>query len=162
MKTTGVLGGLGPQATMDFEMRLHQVAQRLLPQQANSGYPPMVVYYYRHPPVLLDETGHPLTPFQPDPRLLEAARALGRLADFLVITSNGVHMLYDELVQAAGRPILSLIDVTLAEVERRAWRKVGVLAFMSPQVYAQPLEQRQIDFDQSGSTSCRSHRPVRN
>lgn len=37
--------------------------------------------------------------------------------------------------------------MTLAEVERRGWRKVGVLAFMSPQVYAQPLEQRQIDWE---------------
>lgn len=102
MKRIGVLGGLGPQATIDFEMRVHQAAQRLLPQQANTGYPPMVVYYYRHPPILLDDAGHPLTPFQPDPRLLEAARTLGRLADFLVITSNGVHMLSDEVAQAAG------------------------------------------------------------
>ena len=30
MKTIGVLGGLGPQATMDFEARVHRVAQRLI------------------------------------------------------------------------------------------------------------------------------------
>src|SRR5262245_37131924 len=28
MKTIGVLGGLGPQATMDFEARIHRMAQR--------------------------------------------------------------------------------------------------------------------------------------
>ena len=49
MKTIGVLGGLGPQATMDFEERIHTVSQQLIPQHGNSGYPPMVVYYYRHP-----------------------------------------------------------------------------------------------------------------
>ncbi len=59
MKTIGVLGGLGPQATMDFEQRVHHVAQGLVPPQGNSGYPPMVVYYCRHPPVLVDATGHP-------------------------------------------------------------------------------------------------------
>jgi len=30
MKTIGVLGGLGPQATMDFEARLHAVSQQLI------------------------------------------------------------------------------------------------------------------------------------
>ena len=29
MKTIGVLGGLGPQATMDFEARAHRAARRL-------------------------------------------------------------------------------------------------------------------------------------
>jgi aspartate/glutamate racemase len=28
MKTVGVLGGLGPQATMEFESRVHRVAQQ--------------------------------------------------------------------------------------------------------------------------------------
>ena len=45
MQTIGVLGGLGPQATMDFERRVHAVAQRLIAPHLNSGYPPMVVYY---------------------------------------------------------------------------------------------------------------------
>src|SRR5262245_30993925 len=40
MKTIGVLGGLGPQATMDFEARVHRVAQRLIPPDKNCGYPP--------------------------------------------------------------------------------------------------------------------------
>lgn len=46
MKTIGVLGGLGPQATMEFEVRVHRAAQRLIPQDGNQGYPPMVVYYF--------------------------------------------------------------------------------------------------------------------
>ena len=50
MKTIGVLGGLGPQATMDFEARVHRVAQRLSRRSYNGGYPPMVVYYFRQPP----------------------------------------------------------------------------------------------------------------
>ncbi len=37
MKTIGVLGGIGPQATMDFEARVHRVAQRLIPQRLNGG-----------------------------------------------------------------------------------------------------------------------------
>src|SRR3954468_23949818 len=87
MKTIGVLGGLGPQATMDFEARLHRAAQRVIPPHLNSGYPPMVVWYCRHPPVVGAEDGRPELPLRADPRLLDAARRLGQMADFLVIPS---------------------------------------------------------------------------
>ena len=50
MKRMGVLGGISPQATMDFEARVHRVSQRLVPQMWNSGYPPMVVWYHRRLP----------------------------------------------------------------------------------------------------------------
>lgn len=152
MKTIGVLGGLGPQATMDFELRVHQVAQRLLPPRGNSGFPPMVVYYCRHPPVLVDDAGRTRLPIQPDPRLLAAARKLGQLADFLVITSNGVHALQPALERASGRPILSMIEATLAEVARRGWRRVGVLAFQTSLVYAQALEQRGLQCERIDAT----------
>jgi aspartate racemase len=142
MKTIGVLGGFGPQATMDFERRVHQVAQQLIPPHGNSGYPPMAVYYCRHPPVLLDANGRTQRPIQPDPRLLAAARTLGQLADFLVITSNGVHAMQPAIEEAARRPVLSMIEATMAEVARRGWRRVGVLAFQTSLVYAQALEQR--------------------
>ena len=144
MKTIGVLGGLGPQATMDFEVRLHRAAQRLIPPFQNRGYPPMIVYYCRHAPILLNEDSSPRLPIQPDPRLLEAARVLGGLADFLVIPSNTPHLLQSQIEQASGLEVLSMIQITLEEVERRHWRKVGVLGFGDPIVYKQALGPRKI------------------
>jgi aspartate racemase len=141
MQTIGILGGLGPQATMDFENRVHHIAQRLIPQQGNSGYPPMLVYYYRHQPVVVGEGGRPVVPFQTDPRLLEAARRLGAWADFLVVTSNGVHLFQEQIEHAAGRKVLSMIDATLAEVTRRGLRRVGALGLFQPRVYQVPLAQ---------------------
>ena len=37
MKSIGVLGGLGPQATMDFEERIHRAAQDLIPQKVTAA-----------------------------------------------------------------------------------------------------------------------------
>ena len=130
MKTIGVLGGLGPQATMDFEARVHRVAQRLIPPSYNRGYPPMVVYYFRHAPGLLTDEDKPVIPHRPDPRLLEAAKWLGGLADFLVITANSAHLFRAEIEQAAGCKVLSMIDTTLDEVRRRKWKRVGVLGLV--------------------------------
>jgi aspartate racemase len=144
MKTIGVLGGLGPQATMDFEARAHRAAQRLIPPERNEGYPPMVVYYYRHSPALLTPEGRPVIPHRPDPRLLEAARRLGGLADFLVIASNGVHRIHAEIERAAGREVLNMIEGTMAEVRRRGWRRVGVLTLSRPVVYTEPLARDRI------------------
>ncbi|MEO8286663.1 MAG: aspartate/glutamate racemase family protein [Chloroflexota bacterium] len=141
MKTIGVLGGLGPQATMDFEARVHAVSQRLIPQLANSGYPPMVVYYHRHPPFLVDETLHPIFPLTPDPHLAAALGKLGKMVDFLVCSSNAPHMIRDAIEQMAGCPMLSIIDQTLEEIRKRGWQHVGVLGLGEPKVYKVPLEQ---------------------
>jgi aspartate racemase len=143
-KTIGVLGGIGPQATMEFEARVHEAAQRLIPPQQNAGYPPMVVYYHRHPPVIVDEKFLAKLPVQPDPRFLEAAQKVGAVSDFMVITSNGAHMLQPEIERVANRKVLSMIDVTLEEIRRRGWKKVGVLGLGEPQVYTKPLGEMKI------------------
>ena len=147
MKTIGILGGLGPQATIDLEMRIHQAAQQLIPPMQNSGYPPMLVQYYRHPPILLTENHIPVTPWQPDPRLLDAARNLGAMVDFLLIPSNGVHLFQKEIEQAAGCSVVSIINSTLDEVKKRKWKKIGVLGFMTPRVYTSRLQEEGITFE---------------
>jgi len=147
VKTVGVLGGLGPQATIDFEVRLHRVAQQVIPQHGNSGYPPLVVYYYRHAHVRVREDGTPQFPIQPDPRLFEAARRLGSLVDFLVITANAPHLFQEQIEQAAGCSVLNMIEVTLADVHRRRWDRVGVLGFGDPLVYTKPLSQLGIAYE---------------
>ena len=142
MKIIGVLGGIGPQATMDFEARAHAVAQRLISPQANSGYPPMIVYYHRRAPVLVGPDGHsPVFPIQPDPVFLDALQRLGAWADFLVVTANGPHMFQAEIERVAGVPLLSMIELTLANVRERGWRRVGALGLGDPRVYLEPLAQ---------------------
>jgi aspartate racemase len=149
MKTIGILGGLGPQATMDFEVRLHAVAQQLIPQRGGSGHPPLIVYYHRGSPFVMQDERMPAFPLQPDPDLLQAAQWLGTRADFLVITANGPHIIQVQIEQASGRKVLSMIEATLAEVQRQGWRKIGVLGFGDPSVpvYTQPLSRLSMPFE---------------
>jgi aspartate racemase len=147
LKTIGVVGGIGPQATMEFERQLHLAAQRRLPQAANAGYPPMVVVFHRRPPILLDAGGAPVRPVRLDPVLAEALPKLGSMVDFLVITSNGAHMVQKQMEEASGRPVLSMIDVTLDEVRSRGWKKVGVIGMGDPFVYTDRLEAMGIAFE---------------
>jgi aspartate racemase len=134
---------------MDFEARLHQAAQRIIPPHANSGYPPLLVYYHRRAPLVVNADNLPVFPLQADPDLLEAARWLGARADFLLIAANGPHLIQDQIEQAAGRRVLSMVELALQEVQNRGWKKVGVLGFGDPQVivYTQPLGRLGLAFE---------------
>lgn len=150
MQTIGVLGGIGPQATMQFEARLHREAQALIPGRANESYPPLVSWYHRGPPMLADDQGEPIEPIAPAPSLLEGARWLGQVADFLVITSNGAHVLAPWVAEAAGRPVLSMVELVADEAVRRGWQRVGVLALFAPHVYEAAFGPRDITVETVG------------
>ena len=139
MRTIGILGGIGPQATIDFEARLHTAAQAILPQHVNEGYPPMVTVYLRHAPVLVNERGMPSAPLTLDPRVLDAAERLGQWADLLICPSNTPHFFVDEIEAASGCEMLSIVDVAVAELRRRAVQRVGLTGLGVPKVYSQRL-----------------------
>jgi len=143
MKRIGVLGGVSAQATMDFEARVHRIAQRVIPQDWNRGYPPMVVWYHRRLPVRVGPDERPIVPMEVDPQLVEAAAWLGQMVDVIVITCNSAHLGVRAVSAAAGCPVLSMIDLTVDEIGRRGWRRPGVIGFNGPpRVYLDPLEQR--------------------
>lgn len=147
MKTIGVLGGLGPQATMDFETRIHRVSQQIIPQRWGGGYPPMVVYYHRYPPTAVNDNGSLQLPLRAHPLLQDAAARLGQWVDFLVITSNTPHLVQDQIEQAAGCQVVSMIEATLAEVQRQGWQKIGIVGLGEPTVYLNALNSRQITYE---------------
>jgi aspartate racemase len=153
MKRIGVLGGMSAQATMDFEARVHRVSQQIVKQDWNRGYPPLVVWYHRRPPVRFGEDGRPIVPREIDPELVEAAAWLGKSVDFLVIPCNAAHVGLAAIESAAGCPVLSMIEVTVDEVARRSWRRVGVLGFAgAPQPYLDALRRRGIGWAELDGT----------
>jgi aspartate racemase len=132
---------------MDFEARVHAASQRLIPPRANSGYPPMIVYYHRTAPIVVDENNQPILPMEMHPALRDKLEAFGKLADFLVITANSPHVLKDLFEQVSGLKVLSMTDVTLEEVRNRGWRKLGLLGLGEPRVYMAPLDQLGVPYE---------------
>src|ERR687886_749068 len=113
VKTIGVIGGIGPQATMDFEQRVHRACQALVPQSVNSGYPPMVVYYCRFEP-WAGRNGDERD--RPNPRLVEAARDVVSMIDAVLahvrereyarlgLLGFGEPLIYMEQLDRVGTP----------------------------------------------------------
>jgi aspartate racemase len=58
-----------------------------------------------------------------------------------------VHALQEEIEQAAGRKVLSMIDATMEEVKKRKWAKVGVIGYKNAIIYTPRLEEMGIEFE---------------
>jgi aspartate racemase len=69
------------------------------------------------------------------------------MVDFLVITSNAPHAFQELIEETSGRKVISMISVTLDEVRKRGWRRVGVVGFGEPAVYIAPLVEMGIACD---------------
>lgn len=120
-RIVGVLGGMGPEATVDFMSRVI----RLTPADRDQDHLRMLVDSNPHVPNRQDallRDGE-----DPGPALAAMARGLETAgADFLVMPCNTAHAFSDAIEAAVSIPLVSIIDVTVEACGRAA--KVGVLA----------------------------------
>lgn len=124
-KVVGVLGGMGPAATLDFFARV----LALTPAKTDQDHIRLIIDSNAQVPnrnAAIAGTGP-----SPAPVLAEMARGLKRAgAELLVMPCNAAHAFLDEVKRATDLPVISIIDVTVAETLRRRAnvRRVGLLA----------------------------------
>jgi aspartate racemase len=123
-KTIGVLGGMGPEATLDF------FAKVLAHERAERDQEHLRLLIDNNPAVPNRNEAVAGTGPSPAPVLAEMARGLERAgAEFLVMACNAAHAFQREVEAAVAIPFLSIIEVTAeAALERvPGVRAVGVL-----------------------------------
>ncbi|MBI3369352.1 MAG: amino acid racemase [Burkholderiales bacterium] len=121
----GVLGGMGPLATLDF---LHKML-RATPAASDQEHVPVLVASI---PQVPDRTaafcGGGESPL---PALLASGRRLAEAgAGLIVMPCNTAHLWFEPLQQGLQMPMLHLVDAALAEVVDRIGRdaRIGLLA----------------------------------
>ena len=109
----GVLGGMGPDATVDFMSSVI----RLTPADGDRDHVPMIVEQNPHVP---DRQG--ATPEQAAAINNELAEMALRLqtagADFLVMPCNTAHGFIDSLLERIEVPFVHIVDETVAAIRR--------------------------------------------
>jgi aspartate racemase len=121
----GVLGGMGPAATVDFLTKLI----RLTPAQLDQDHVPVVVLSDprvpdRVGPIVAGRGPSPLDALRQGIRTLEQAGAA-----CIAIPCHTAHFWYAQLVAGARVPILHIADAVLADLARQdADGPVGLLA----------------------------------
>lgn len=124
-KTAGVLGGMGPDATVDFMAKVIALTHSGRDQD--------------HIHMLVDQD--PTVPNRQDaintgtdlvsPHLARMAQQLeSGGADFLVMVCNTAHVFLDEVHASTNIPFISIIDESIGEIDRvcAAAKLVGVMA----------------------------------
>ena len=125
-KCAGVLGGMGPDATVDFMNRLI----RLVDAKEDCDHIRCIVDNNPKVPSrikALFEGGEE----DPAPCLMDMARRLEAWgADFLVMPCNTAHHYYGQIQGAVRIPVLNMIELAAKDVQRKFphVRKVGILA----------------------------------
>jgi aspartate racemase len=121
----GVLGGMGPLATVDFLKKLIEET----PATRDQDHIPVVAYSVPQipdrPSAILDSTESPL------PHMLAGITALKNAgAGAIAIACNTAHYWYDDLVQQGGLPILHIADAACSDLARRGIQamRVGLIA----------------------------------
>lgn len=121
MASVGLVGGLGPESTIDYYRRILAAWQDEAPGTA--------------PSLVIDSLDVQLAL-----RLLAGDRdeltryllaSIGRLAaagaGFVAITANTPHIVFDALAAASPVPLLSIVEVCMQEAARRGLRRLALL-----------------------------------
>lgn len=140
--TVGVLGGMGPEATVDFMGRI----LALTPATIDQDHVPMVVDNNPQVPdrqrAMRSDDGAGVR----DALAKMAMRLEVAGADFLAMPCNTAHAFVDDAVDAVSIPFISIIDTTIAAAKRTeaGVATVGLLATdacLSADVYQHAAEE---------------------
>ena len=121
MATLGIVGGLGPESTIDYYRRILEAWKRDHPSSS--------------PSIIIDslDVDRGLRLVEHDrPALIEyLAASLIRLgaagADFAAMAANTPHVVFDELVARSPIPMVSIVEACAEEAKRRDLRRLGLL-----------------------------------
>jgi aspartate racemase len=123
-KTAGVLGGMGPEATVDFMARVIALTEA----SRDQDHVRMLVDHNPHVPnrqeAILDGGE------DPGPVLADMAADLEASgADFLVIPCNTAYAFEDAILAATHIPLISIVGVSIAAAQERApgVNRIGLL-----------------------------------
>ena len=121
MATVGIVGGLGPESTIDYYRRLLDAWEREDPSTA--------------PSIVIDslDVRRALHLVASDrPALIEyllssLARLAGAGVDFAAMTANTPHLVFDDLAARSPVPLLSIVEVCAQEARQRGLRRLALL-----------------------------------
>jgi aspartate racemase len=142
MTIVGLIGGLGPETTIDYYRRIVAAWQAVDPASA----PPLIIDSIDVQKVfrLVASDRTALADY-----LSESVERLANAgADFGAITANMPHLVFDDVSARSPMPLISIIETCANEARRRALRRVVLLGTrftMEASMYPDGLRRHDID-----------------
>ncbi|HET9270096.1 MAG TPA: amino acid racemase [Vicinamibacterales bacterium] len=122
MKTIGILGGIGPESTIDY----YKLLLKRSPELGGSRSPQIVINsvdFWAMRALL--EQGDAAGLAEMLARDLDVLARAG--AGVAIIAANTPHMVFDQVQPRAGIPLVSIVEATLDAAEAQGLRRLGLL-----------------------------------
>ena len=123
-RTLGILGGLGPMASVYF----YEMITEMTAAERDQDHINILLSSFASTP---DRTAYILDRTRPDPteKMVEAAKTLERAgAEILAMPCNTAHYFYDAIAESVKIPMLNIIDETVAACYAQGAKTIGILA----------------------------------
>jgi aspartate racemase len=122
MKTLGIIGGLGPESTVDYYQRIIALYRE---RTGDGSYPHFIIISVDLKKGLdfmaADDLGSMAV------YLLEEIRKLARAgADFGLIAANTPHIVFDDVVPKSPMPLISIVEATCAVAKARKLKRLAL------------------------------------
>lgn len=137
-KTVGIVGGMGPEATVDLMTKII----RATPAQKEQEHIRILVDNNPHIPCRIEaimRNGE-----SPGPIMAEMAANLEKWgADFIVIACNTAHYYLPNVIDAVKIPVLNMVEETVKELKQDGIKNVvllATLAVLQTKLYEKALE----------------------
>ena len=143
-KHIGIIGGVGPQATLELYRFIILYAERDYSAKNNDDYPDLLIRSLPIPDFISSTDQLDIA----KQMLIKTTSELAQTSPLCIcIASNTVHLLLNTLQQTTKISFLSMIDLVVEETIRRGIKKVGVLGTsvsIQKNIYSIPLKQNGI------------------
>jgi aspartate racemase len=123
MKTVGIIGGIGPESTVDY-YRLIIAAYR--EQRQDGSYPAIIINSIDLNKVRDLVTANALADLT-EYLAAEVQRLARAGADFGLLAANTPHIVFDDIHQQSPIPLLSIVEATCEAAKALALRRLGLL-----------------------------------
>ena len=121
MKTLGLIGGTGPESTIDY----YRLLVAKFREQADGHSPPLIITSIDLKQMIEWMTAGNLAAVA-DGLAAEFLRLHKAGADIGALTANTPHIVFDELQQRSPIPLISIVEATCEEVQARGLNTVGL------------------------------------
>ncbi|MBW1895037.1 MAG: amino acid racemase, partial [Deltaproteobacteria bacterium] len=138
MKTIGIIGGLGPESTVDY---YKEIIAAFNEKYVEMAYPEIIIYSANMNALMkfVETKNWPgLSGW-----LLEKISSIHRAgAEFAVIASNTPHIVFDEIESKSPIPLLSIVEETCSKAQKMDLKNMGLMGTkltMAADFYKKPF-----------------------
>jgi aspartate racemase len=123
MKKIGLIGGLGPEATVDYYNRIIDSFKN---ENGDLNYPEIIIYSVNMSEFigLMREKNYD----RATELLIEKIHSLEKAgAEFAAITANTPHMLFDKVRERSSLHLISIVEATVENCRKKGVKRSGLL-----------------------------------